>query len=288
MLPPLTSDSTNGGFSESGNEIKTRSANNSTSNSSSGAESTENRESELKTTGGEELDERTEAKGEDKTEGETNDEKKGDEKGNRDNRENDNSENTDKTDKTEKERRIKHIEFKKKYKRKLMGGKKSCTIRKRCYVSEGDEVLVHCGGKIIGKARITEVEERRVDELGDDIAREEGFKSRKELVNEIRKIYGDLDKVYVIRFKFDPFRRAINPEELYYSGDLKEIAERALRELKLSEEERRILELFLECGSVKKAAMRLGGIWERKKVREVLRTCSRRLGEVAKEEPQPS
>ncbi len=195
---------------------------------------------------------------------------------------------TEKEEKEEKERgekKLKHIEFKKKYKRKLMSGKKSCTIRKRCYVSEGDEVLVHCGGKIIGRARITKVEEKRIDELDDDIAREEGFKSRKELVNEIRKIYGDLDKVYVIRFRFEPFKRAINPEELYYSRDLREIAERALRELELSDEEKRILELFLECGSVKKAAMRLGGVWERKKVREVLRACSRRL---EKEEPQPS
>jgi len=211
-----------------------------------------------------------------------------DENEKRKNEENEKSETKKETQKEEKERkekRLKHIEFKKKYKRKLMSGKKSCTIRKRCYVSEGDEVLVHCGGKIIGRARITKVEEKRIDELDDDIAREEGFKSRKELVNEIRKIYGDLDRVYVIRFRFEPFKRAINPEELYYSRDLKEIAERALRELELSDEEKRILELFLECGSVKKAAMRLGGVWERKKVREVLRACSRRL---EKEEPQPS
>ncbi len=184
--------------------------------------------------------------------------------------------------------KLKHIEFKKKYKRKLLSGKKNCTIRKRCYVSEGDEVFVHCGGKIIGKAKITRVEERKLEELDDEIAREEGFRSREELINEVRKIYGDCEKVYVIRFEFKPLDRPINPEELYYKQrDLKEIAERALKELELSEEEKRILELFLECGSVKKAAMKLGGIWERKRVRNVLRVCSKRL-EGRNKEPQPS
>ncbi len=178
---------------------------------------------------------------------------------------------------------MKHLEFKRKYRKALLEGKKSCTIRKRCYVNEGEEVLVHCGGKIVGKARIKSVEERRLEELGEDIAKEEGFKNRKEMIDEIKKIYGNIDKVYVIRFEFEPFKKPVDPREMYYgSSDLREIAERALKELELSEEDRKILELFLECGSVKKAAMKLGGIWERKKVRDVLRKCARQL------EPQSS
>jgi len=178
----------------------------------------------------------------------------------------------------ESEQKSKHIEFKRKYKKAIMSGSKSCTIRKRCYVKKGDIVFVHCGGKIIGKAEITGVEEKSLEELDDSVAREEGFRNRKELVNEIKKIYGDISKVYVIRFRFVPFDKPVNPEELYYGqSNLREIAERAIKELELSEEDKRILKLFLECGSVKKAAMRLGGIWERKKVREVLRKCSKML-----------
>ena len=173
----------------------------------------------------------------------------------------------------------KHIEFKGKYKKLLTSGKKRSTIRRRCYVREGEDVFVHCGGKIIGKAKILKIEEKRLEELDDSVARAEGFKNREELINEIKKIY-DTDRVYVINFEFHPFKKPLTPEEVYYGSlSLREIAERALKELELSEEEKRILETFLEAGSVKKAAVRLGGIWERKKVRDILRKCYQRLNE---------
>jgi len=172
----------------------------------------------------------------------------------------------------------KHIEFKKKYKNLLKSGKKKCTVRKRCYVKEGDEVFVHCGGKIIGKAKILKVEGKKLNELDEDVAKAEGFSTKEELLNEIKKLYGNLDKVYVIRFEFEPFKKPVSPEEMYYgSENLKDIAKRALRELKLSDEERKILEMFVECGSVKKTALKLGGIWERKRVRELLRKCYKQL-----------
>jgi len=173
---------------------------------------------------------------------------------------------------------IRCIEFKKKYKKYIITGKKRITIRKRCYVKEGEDVFVHCGGKIIGRARILKVEKRKLKELDDDIAREEGFNSKNELLIEIKKIYGDIENVYVINFEFFPFSKPVDPEDLYYGSlDLKEIAENALKKLKLSDEEKSLLELYLRCGSIKKAAMKLGGIRERRKIRDVLRKCYRDL-----------
>ena len=175
----------------------------------------------------------------------------------------------------------KHIEFKGKYKKLLTSGKKRSTIRKRCYVREGEDVFVHCGGKIIGKAKILKIEEKKLEELDNSIAMVEGFKNRDELINEIKRIY-DTDRVYVINFEFYPFKKPLTPEEVYYGSlSLRKIAERALKELELSEEEKRILETFLETGSVKKAAIKLGGIWERRKVRDVLRKCYQKLSEKA-------
>ncbi len=175
---------------------------------------------------------------------------------------------------------MKHLEFKNKYKKLLVCGKKKSTIRKKCYVKEGEEVFVHCGGKIIGKAKIIKVEEKNLDKIDDAIAKEEGFNNKEELIKEIRNIYGNVEKVYLIKFEFEPFEKPILPEEMYYgSEDLIEIAKKSLKNLELDEKEKYILNLFLECGSLKKTAIKLGGVWERKKVRDLLRKCFKMLKE---------
>ncbi len=173
---------------------------------------------------------------------------------------------------------MKHLEFKDRYKELLLNGKKTATIRTQCYVKEGDEVFVHCGGKIIGTAKIKKIEGRNLEEIDDRIARADGFESREDLINEIRKIYGDPKKVYVIWFDFKPFKNEIDPHEMYYSdADLVEVARRALENLSLSQGDRKILEIFLKTQSIRKTAMKLGGIKKRGIVRKVLRKCLNEL-----------
>ncbi len=173
---------------------------------------------------------------------------------------------------------MKHLEFKDRYKELLMSGRKRATIRTRCYVKEGDEVFVHCGGKIIGTAKIRKVEERSLDELDDEIARADGFESREELIEEIKRLYGNPKKVYVVWFDFKPFKNEIDPHEMYYSDlDLLEVAKRALENLDLSNKDRKILEIFLKTQSIRKTAMKLGGIKKRGIVRSVLRKCLNEL-----------
>ncbi|AEA46723.1 ASCH domain-containing protein [Archaeoglobus veneficus] len=171
---------------------------------------------------------------------------------------------------------MKHLEFKEKYKKPLLSGKKRATIRTVTNLKPGDVVFVHCGGKIIGEAEIESVEEKSAEELTEDDARADGFASLRELKRELGRLYGDADKFYVIRFRLRPFDSGVSPHEMYYGSadaDLVEIAKNALEKLELSDEERKILELFLETGSIKKTAIRLGGMRKRKIVRDVLRKC---------------
>jgi len=173
---------------------------------------------------------------------------------------------------------MKHLEFKDRYRDLLISGKKRATIRVQCPYKKGQKVYVHCGGEIIGVARITDIEEKRIDELTEEDAKEDGFESLEELINEIKKIYGNPDKVYVIRFEFRGFEEGINPHEMYYGdADLMEVAKLALDKLELKREERKILELFVKTGSIRKAAMKMGGIKKRGIIRKVLRKCYNEL-----------
>ncbi len=173
---------------------------------------------------------------------------------------------------------MKHLEFKEKFMDLLRSGKKTATIRLQCPYKKGQEVFVHCGGRIIGTAKIIDIEEKRLDELTDEDAKADGFESREELLEEIRRLYGNPEKVYVIRFRFKEFERSINPHEMYYGdADLVEIAKKALEHLNLSEGDRRILELFLKTESIRKTAMKMGSLKWRGVIRKILRRCYNEL-----------
>ncbi|WP_202318695.1 ASCH domain-containing protein [Archaeoglobus neptunius] len=173
---------------------------------------------------------------------------------------------------------MKHLEFRRKYVNQLLSGKKRITIRNWTNLKEGDDVFVHCGGKIIGKAHIKSIRRKKVSELTEREAKLDGFRSLEEMLNEIRKLgYGD--EIYVIEFDFEPLE-SVSPHNMYYgSSDLEEIARKSLEHLDLSESERRILETFLRYGSIRRAARKLGGSRRRGDVRKVLRDCYLRLKE---------
>ncbi len=167
---------------------------------------------------------------------------------------------------------MKHLEFKRKYADLLLSGKKRITIRNWTNLKAGDEVYVHCGGKIIGKAKISAVERKKISELTDEEARLDGFSSREDMLEELERIgYGD--EVYVIRFDFEPIE-SVNPHNMYYGdADLVEVAEKSLKHLDLEERDRKVLEIFLMYGSIRKAARKLGGSRKRGEIRKVLRKC---------------
>jgi len=167
---------------------------------------------------------------------------------------------------------MKHLEFKRKYADLLLSGKKRITIRNWTNLKVGDEVYVHCGGKIIGKAKISAVERKKISELTDEEARLDGFSSREDMLEELERIgYGD--EVYVIRFDFEPIE-SVNPHNMYYGdADLVEVAEKSLKHLDLEERDRKVLEIFLMYGSIRKAARKLGGSRKRGEIRKVLRKC---------------
>jgi len=173
---------------------------------------------------------------------------------------------------------VAHLMLKAEFWPLVLKGKKRITIRKRTRLKPGDEVLIHAGGKIVGRARIKRVYKKKVDDIGEEEAEKEGM-DVDTLRNMIRKLYGGGD-VYVIEFElenvFDP---PIDPEELAYRGENPvDIAKRALSSgLDLKPEEKEILELVVKTGSLRKAALLLGGLEKRKIIRRVLRSVLRRL-----------
>jgi|GEM_PF-3274197 hypothetical protein len=48
----------------------------------------------------------------------------------------------------------------------------------------------------------------------------------------------------------------------------------------MSEDERRTLELFLKCGSIRKTAIKLGGLKKRREIRKILRKCYEELKKI--------
>ena len=167
---------------------------------------------------------------------------------------------------------MKHLEFKRKYAKLLLEGKKRITIRSRTNLREGDEVYIHCGGRIIGKAKIVSVIRKRISELTEEEAKLDGFESLDELLKELEKLgYGN--EVYVVHFELVPID-SVNPHNMYYgNSELTEIAKKGLNYLDLEDREREILKTFLRYGSIRRTAAKLGGYRKRGEIRRILRKC---------------
>ncbi len=179
---------------------------------------------------------------------------------------------------------MKHLEFDGRYADAILKGRKRATVRlgRRPNLKEGDEVLIHAGGYAIGKAVIERVESKRVKELTDEDAFLDGFSSRDELINALKEHYKWVDddsRAHVIVFRLvEKFDKPVMSSDYAYEGNLPvEIAEKALKYLDLPEEDRRLIELFLRTGSLRKAAYRLGGLNKRYLIREALRRAYEEL-----------
>ncbi len=170
----------------------------------------------------------------------------------------------------------------------LLRGEKTSTVRPaaRRIPKPGEEVMIHCGGKVLGRARVDRVVFKPLRELDDEDARAGGFGSRDELIGALRRHYPDLgddDLVAVIRFSWvRRFERPVSSEEYAWGAkiDPVELAREALSKMEdLKPEEREMLELLVREGSIRRAARRIGGLHKRYKFRILLRRIVRAMKE---------
>ncbi len=98
------------------------------------------------------------------------------------------------------------INFDGKFVGMILEGKKRSTIRKGIKIyKRGVVVELTADGEPFGEARITRVVVKRVSELDDLDAIMDGFTSKEELLDELKRIYGSIDEdefVTVIHFEF--------------------------------------------------------------------------------------
>lgn len=100
----------------------------------------------------------------------------------------------------------KTLVFKKEYGRSIILGRKTSTIRLSSSVRKGDVVDVRVGDIHVGRAIIEDVITKKISELTDEDAKDDGFKNREDLLNELRKIYGkqrirDDTEIKLIKFR---------------------------------------------------------------------------------------
>ncbi|ASJ13004.1 ASCH domain-containing protein [Thermococcus thioreducens] len=179
---------------------------------------------------------------------------------------------------------MRHLEFDGRYAEAILSGRKRATVRlgRKPNLKPGDEVLIHSGGRVIARAVIERVDSKTVGELTDEDAFLDGFSSREELVMALKSHYkyvNDDSKAHIIIFRIvERFEKPVMSSDYAYEGNLPvEIAEKALKYLNLSEEDRKLLELFLQAGSLRKAAYRLGGMNKRYLIRDALRRAYEEL-----------
>ncbi|MEM4444754.1 MAG: ASCH domain-containing protein [Thermofilum sp.] len=183
--------------------------------------------------------------------------------------------------------RLKHLMFSREYLGKLLSGEKRVTIRARNpNVKKGDTALVHSAGLLVGKVRIVSVASKRVRDLSEIEAKEDGFPSLEELKKALRRHYPNLRDdsfVYVVRFewieRYDP---PLSEKGFAWPYRLspREVARLALSSgIELGEEEKEILQVLAAEGSVRRTAAKLGGMRLRPLVRGVLRRVAAELEE---------
>jgi len=179
---------------------------------------------------------------------------------------------------------MRHLEFDGRYAEAILGGKKRATVRlgRRPNLKPGDEVLIHSGGRVIARAVVERVETKTVGELTDEDALLDGFSGKEELIRALKSHYryvNDDSTAHVVVFRIvERFEKPVMSSDYAYEGNLPvEIAEKALKHLELSDEDRKLLELFLRAGSLRKAAYRLGGMNKRYLIRDALRRAYEEL-----------
>jgi len=176
-----------------------------------------------------------------------------------------------------------HLMVRGEFVKPLLEGVKKATIRLGIVVPKYDEVIVHGGGRPIAKAKITEVVYKKVSELTDSDAVLDGFSSREELIEALKKVYGRMssdDIVTIIKFEVIQRLDEVKSDDVYCGLNPSDIARIYLRYLRESvgDEERKVLELLSRGLSIREAAKRLYGSPEKRfRVRRAVRKALKEL-----------
>ncbi|MEM4576476.1 MAG: ASCH domain-containing protein [Candidatus Nezhaarchaeales archaeon] len=177
-----------------------------------------------------------------------------------------------------------HIMMKKEFADLVLAGVKTTTIRLGIVKPKRRRVILHGGGKVLAELEISDVKVKRVCDLTDEDARQDGFQDKNQLLQNLKEIYGSIspsDKVTIIKFKV--IRRIgepCNDESSRYLGlRPADIASIAMRYgLKLGPRDIAILKKVAETGSVRKAAIALfGTIAKRRVIRAALSRALKKL-----------
>jgi len=179
-----------------------------------------------------------------------------------------------------------HLMLRSKYLKKLLEcgvGGITRTIRIGIVKPKFREVYVHSAGKVVAKVEIVRTIYKRVRDLTDEDAKLDGFSSREELIRELKKLYGDVRPdtyVTILELKVLEYLN-MTDDAVNASLSPVEIARLALYyNVPLSEEEKRILKMLLDVGSLRKLAIKLFGTIEKRWIiRKVVRKALRLLQE---------
>jgi len=177
-----------------------------------------------------------------------------------------------------------HIMLRSDYADLILKGKKRATVRLGRVIPKYREVIIHSGGKPLCKVRIVKVTHKKVSELTDEDAIKDGFSSRRELLKELKKVYGRRlsgdEEVTVIEFEVLQRLDRLSTEDPYMGLKPEDIARLALRYARKEfiKEERRILEELAKGKSIREVAKELTGDPTRRwRVRSVLRRALKKL-----------
>ena len=178
-----------------------------------------------------------------------------------------------------------HLMLKGEYVDDILSGRKRATIRLGIVKLKHQELIVHGGGRPVAKIRVRNVRYKRVSELSDEDAAIDGFSSKEELLDALRRAYGDIKPDdYVTIIEFDVVQRLdqLPVEDPYMGLEPADIARLALRYLQdeFSEEDVKILMDLTRTNSIRATAFRLyKDLGKRWRVRKVLRRALRLLVE---------
>ncbi len=171
-----------------------------------------------------------------------------------------------------------HLMVKGEYVDAILKGEKVATVRLGIVKPKFKEIIIHGGGRVIGKAVITNVVHKRVKDLTDEDARKDGFSNKQELISHLKRHYPDLkfsDWVTIIEFKLVEKIEGVDDYSIYKGFSPVDIARIAIRygiHKELEPEERGILKDLLQLKSIRKVALkRFGNLNKRWIVRRVVR-----------------
>ena len=89
----------------------------------------------------------------------------------------------------------KYLNFNEDFMEKIKRGEKKATLRLGIKdYKEGEEVIIRCGDKIIGKAVIREVNHKKFKDLSEEDVILDGYKNKEELKAALKRFYGEFSE----------------------------------------------------------------------------------------------